>query len=155
MVPEGIRELLKDYPVVVSIPVAWGEMDSLQHVNNIIYFRYIEIARLAYFEKVNFMDVAPGEGIGPILAETACKFRKPLTYPDLVWVGVRTVSLEADRFTMSFCLVSQKLGRIAAEGGGVIVSYDYRAKRKAALPEHIRRNIEAIEGKKFPGSVLV
>lgn len=39
MRPGKIGELLKDYPVVVSIPVAWGEMDALQHVNNIVYFR--------------------------------------------------------------------------------------------------------------------
>lgn len=143
---ENIRGLLKDYPVVVSIPVAWGEMDALQHVNNIVYFRYFETARLAYFEKIKFMDTTQSGGIGPILAETSCKFRKPLTYPDTVWIGVRTGSIDVDRFTMSLCLVSAKLEKIAAEGTALIVSYDFNAKRKAVLPDEIRRNIEAIEG---------
>jgi acyl-CoA thioester hydrolase len=143
---QNIRELLKDYPVVVSIPIAWGEMDALQHVNNIVYFRYFETARLAYFEKIKFMDTAQRGGVGPILAETSCKFRKPLTYPDTVWIGVRASITDVDRFTMSMCLVSEKLEKIAAEGAALIVSYDYRAKRKTALPEEIRRNIEAIEG---------
>ena len=142
---DKIRELLKDYPVVVSIPVAWGEMDALQHVNNIAYFRYFETARLAYFDKIKFMDAARSGGIGPILAETSCTFRKPLTYPDTVCIGVRAGSIEVDRFTMSLCLVSEKLEKIAAEGTALIVSYDYSAKRKAALPEAIERNIEAIE----------
>jgi len=143
---ENIRELLKDYPVIVSIPVAWGEMDALQHVNNIVYFRYFETARLAYFEKIKFLDSAQSGGIGPILAETSCTFRKPLTYPDTIWIGIRASMVEADRFTMSMRLVSEKLEKITAEGTALIVSYDYNAKRKAVLPEGIRRNIEAIEG---------
>ncbi len=142
---EKIRQLLKDFPVIVSIPVAWGEMDALQHVNNIVYFRYFETARLAYFEKIKFMDMAQSGGIGPILAETSCKFRKPLAYPDTVWIGIRVAMVELDRFIMSMCLVSEKLEKIAAEGTALIVSYDYSAKRKAALPETIRRSIEAVE----------
>jgi acyl-CoA thioester hydrolase len=143
---ENIRELLKDYPVVVSIPVAWGEMDALQHVNNIVYFRYFETARLAYFEKIKFMDAAQSGRSGPILAEASCKFRAPLMYPDTVWIGVSAGSVEVDRFTMSMRLVSEKLGKIAAEGTALIVSYDYNAKRKAALPELVRQKIEEIEG---------
>jgi len=143
--PEKVRELLKDYPVVVSIPVAWGEMDALQHVNNIVYFRYFETVRLAYFEKMSFMDSEQFGGIGPILAEASCKFRKPLTYPDTVWVGARVAAIERDRFTMSFLLVSEKLEKVAAEGTGVIVAYDYRAKRKAELSALARERIEAIE----------
>ncbi len=46
-------ELLKAHPVVIETPVAWGEMDSLQHVNNIIYFRYFESARMAYFNRLD------------------------------------------------------------------------------------------------------
>ena len=38
-----------DYPVVIETPVAWGEMDAYGHVNNIVYFRYFESARIAYF----------------------------------------------------------------------------------------------------------
>ncbi len=47
--------LLKGFPVVVEITVAWGEMDALKHVNNVVYFRYFENARIAYFEKVEIL----------------------------------------------------------------------------------------------------
>jgi len=43
---------MSDYPVVVDIPVAWGEMDAYGHLNNIVYFRYFETARMAYFERL-------------------------------------------------------------------------------------------------------
>jgi acyl-CoA thioester hydrolase len=148
MMLESIKELLKEYPVIVPIPIAWGEMDALAHVNNIVYFRYFETARIAYFEKIGFMEAAHLGGVGPILGEASCKFRKPLAYPDTAWVGVRVSEISADRFTMSLCLVSENLGKIAAEGRAVIVAYDYQAKRKADLPELARQRIAAIEGKK-------
>ncbi len=149
MMPEPVKELLKEYPVIVPIPISWGEMDALAHVNNIVYFRYFETARIAYFEKMGFMDDALFGGIGPILGEASCKFRKPLAYPDTAWVGVRVSEISPDRFTMSLCLVSEKLGKIAAEGHAVIVAYDYQAKRKADLPELARQRIAAIEARIF------
>ena len=43
---------LAHYPVRLVVPVAWGEMDSMRHVNNIVYFRWFESARFAYFERI-------------------------------------------------------------------------------------------------------
>ena len=140
-----MEELLQTFPVVIDIPIAWGEMDALQHVNNIVYFRYFESARMAYFEQLDIWTYMRETGIGPILASTQCKFRVPLTYPDTVSVGVRVAALEDDRFLMKYRAVSQRHGKVAAEGEGVIVSYDYREQRKAALPYEIRRRIEALE----------
>jgi acyl-CoA thioester hydrolase len=120
-------------------------MDAMQHVNNIVYFRYIESARMAYFERIGFLDQMRGNGIGPILAWTSCRFRRPLTYPDKVAVGTRVAKIEADRFTMDTLIVSQATGAVAAESEGIVVSYDYRQQQKAALPREIRENIERLE----------
>jgi acyl-CoA thioester hydrolase len=141
-----MEELLKGYPVVIEIPVAWGEMDSLQHVNNIIYFRYFESARMAYFDKLDIWSYMEETGIGPILASTRCKFRIPLSYPDTVSVGTRIANVEEDRFLMEYMVVSHEHRKVAASGEGVIVSYDYREKKKAPLPEEIRKRIQVIEG---------
>ena len=139
------QELLKIYPVVIELPVAWGEMDALRHVNNIVYFRYFESARMAYFTRLDIWDYMNETGIGPILASTACKFRLPLVYPDTVSVGTRISSVEADRFVMKYVVVSHRHAKVAAEGEGLIVSYDYRALRKTALPDEIKRRIEVLE----------
>ena len=101
-----MKELLETYPVVIGIPVAWGEMDSLQHVNNIVYFRYFESARMAYFRELGIWDYMHETGIGPILASTQCKFKIPLTYPDTVSVGARITEIEVYRFLMNYVLVS-------------------------------------------------
>ncbi len=142
-----MQELLKGYPVVIEIPVAWGEMDSLQHVNNIVYFRYFESVRMAYFGEVDFWGYMEETGVGPILASTQCRFRLPLDYPDTVSVGARIKDVAEDRFLMEYLVVSHRHGKVAAEGSGVVVVYDYREKRKAALPDEIRKRIEQVESR--------
>ena len=141
-----MSELLTAFPIVVTIPVAWGEMDAFQHVNNSVYFRYFESARIAYFERLEFMEHMQATGVGPILASTQCRFRIPLTYPDVVRVGAKIADIADDRFVMRYAVVSQRLQKLAAEGEGVIVSFNYRESQKAPLPEVIRQRIAALEG---------
>jgi acyl-CoA thioester hydrolase len=139
-------EWLAHFPVVVATPVAWGDMDYFRHLNNIVFFRYFESARIAYLERIGFQQELEGSGIGPILAATHCKFRKPITYPDVVHVGARTVEIGTDRFVMEYRLVSETLQAVAAEGGGTLVAFNYRDGRKTSLPEEIRAAIEALQG---------
>jgi acyl-CoA thioester hydrolase len=140
-----VNELLTGFPVVIDIPVAWGEMDALRHVNNIVYFRYFESARIAYFEKLRFWEFMNQTGVGPILASIQCKFKIPLTYPDTVSVGTRIPSMEQDRFVMEYRAVSHKSQAIAAEGEGVVVSYNYRESKKTPLPEEMKQRILTLE----------
>jgi acyl-CoA thioester hydrolase len=138
-------DLAREFPVIIEVMVSWGEMDAMGHVNNIVYFRYFESARIAYFERVGFLEAMKETGVGPILASTHCRFRIPLTYPDRVLVGASASELKEDRFVMRYRVVSESKGAIAAEGDGLIVSYDYRSERKAPLPHTVRQRIEALE----------
>lgn len=142
-----MEELLKQCSVIMEIPVAWGEMDSLGHVNNTVYFRYFESVRMAYFQEMNLWNYMEETGVGPILATTKCKFRIPLTYPDMVSVGTRVSKVEEDRFTMEYVVVSHQYRKVAAEGEGVIVSYDYRDKKKSPLPDELKRRIHRLESR--------
>jgi acyl-CoA thioester hydrolase len=136
---------LEGFPVVIEAPVAWGEMDAFQHVNNIFYFRYFESARIAYFERCGALAIMEATGIGPILAAARCRFRIPLTYPDTVAVGARVPAVGRDRFTMAYAAVSRRHGKLAAEGEGEIVAYDYRAGHKTDVPDALRRRIAELE----------
>ncbi len=140
-------ELLAGYPVVVDVPVAWGEMDYYRHVNNVVYFRYFENARLEYFRRLGWFEYERETGIGPILHSTQARFRRPLTYPDTVSAAVRVASLAEDRFTMHYLVVSRRLAAVAAEGQGIIVTYHYAEERKVPIPEELRRRIAELEGK--------
>ncbi len=92
--PEPLADLTADYPVLIDIPVAWGDMDAFQHVNNTVYFRWMESGRIAYFTRMAVPGFRDMSGVGPILASTQCRYRIPLTFPDTVTVASRIVAVE-------------------------------------------------------------
>ena len=138
------------YHVVTQIEVRWGDMDAFAHVNNVQYFAYFEQARIAYFQASGILDQgAAPKGIGPILASTECRFRAPVAYPDTLIVGARVRQLEQDRFTMEYQVVSHALGRVAATGKAVVVSYDYAAGQKCSIPQTWLDTIRELDGQIF------
>src|SRR5690606_27481110 len=82
---QRVRELLEGFPIVVPNPVAWADMDVFRHVNNAVFFRYFENARIRYLEAIGFGDDDRHSGLGPILHSTNARFRRPLRYPDTAW----------------------------------------------------------------------
>ncbi len=142
-----LHELLVGYPVVVEQAVVWGEMDAYQHVNNVVYFRYFENARLEYFRRLDWTALEAATGVGPILHSTSARYRKPLTYPDTIAIGARVASWAEDRFTLHHRIVSDRLGAVAPEGEGVIVTFPYQRGEKVPIPDELRRRIAALEGR--------
>ncbi len=140
-----MHEALGRYPVSVSIPVAWGEMDAFQHVNNVSYVRWIETGRIAYFGRIGFLERMKSEGVGPILARLTIEYRRPVTFPDTVRVDVTTTKIGRSSFTLAYRIWSeaQKAEVVTAED--VIVVMDYRAARTAAVDEGLRSAIAALE----------
>ncbi|HTU16750.1 MAG TPA: thioesterase family protein [Gemmataceae bacterium] len=138
-------ELLVGYPVVVRQEVVWGEMDSYRHVNNVVYFRYFENARLEYFRRLDWPAFEAETGIGPILAATQARFRRALTYPDTIAITARLGALGEDRFTLEHRIFSKQLGDMATEGQGTVVAFHYERGSKVPLPEELRRRIAALE----------
>lgn len=125
---------IADFPVTQHYPTHWGDMDSARHINNLIYLRWAETARLALFEAMG-MDVSFAAGdTGPILGWQDCKYIFPMTHPDVAIVGVRVSEIAHDRFTIQTAVFSERHGRIAAISHQVIVPYDYGRLQKASLP---------------------
>ena len=140
-----MNELLKEFTFVVDLNIEWGDMDALQHVNNIEYFKYFQVARIAYFEKIN-SDSEFGETPIPlILASTQCKFIYPLTFPDSVSVGVRVDAMADQYFTMKYAVVSHQHQRLAAIGDAKVVMFDYVNNKKTSIPNEIRKTIIDLE----------
>jgi acyl-CoA thioester hydrolase len=137
--------LLAGYPVCIRIPVQWGDMDAYGHVNNTVFFRYFESARIAYLKRCGFLDSYEEQRVGAILHSTECRFRRALFHPDTVLVGGRATDVAADRFTMGYAVVSTAEDQLAAEGTGVVVSYDYGRREKCPLPARVRERIEELE----------
>jgi acyl-CoA thioester hydrolase len=138
-------DLTSAYPVIVEQAVVWGDMDSYQHVNNVVYFRYFENARLEYFRRLDWFKYEEETGIGPILASTQARFRRPLTYPDTIRIAARIAQLGDDRMTMEHIIVSLDQKAIVTEGQSTIVTFHYAENRKVSVTEELRRRIEALE----------
>ncbi len=143
-------EFLEDYPFIKEIPVYWGDMDAFRHVNNTVYFRYFEIARIAYFEELKVFQLKDLSTVGPILVSTSAKYLKPLSYPDTVSVGVKSIHYSSDKVVQSYRIVSQRHKYVVTEGEGVIFGYDYDNMKRAPIPQKVLNAIAALEKKAKP-----
>lgn len=140
-----MHALLENSPFVYSHKVTWGEMDAFNHVNNTEYFRYFEHARMGHFDTIAMMSFKDTDNTGPILAETHCRFKAPLSYPDEVFIGVSVKDLTLDSFTHVYRVVSRRLDRIVAQGEGKIVYYDYQNNARCALPAPLYNALKLAE----------
>jgi acyl-CoA thioester hydrolase len=146
MDPE-IAALLIELPVVVTLPVQWGDQDAYLHVNNTVYFRWFESARIAYTLRLGFGESMRQRKVGPILAAISCDFRRQITFPDTVHVGSRITRIGRTSFSLDHVLVSEANRAVAAEARSTIVVFDYTAGRPVPVPDDIRQAISALEGK--------
>lgn len=129
------------YPVTVTIPVQWGEMDALGHVNNARFFTWFESARIALFERIGVMG-GMAEGLGPILATTTCDFLRPVLYPATLRVGVRVSKIGETSIAMDYEVAdSEGEAPAYARGTSVAVLVDYRTMQKTRVPDPVREAI--------------
>ena len=139
-----IETFSPEYAVVLNQDLVWGDMDAFRHINNKVYFRYFEDARIAFFDKAGVTDLMQRENIGPILARTSCNFLLPLDYPDRIRIGARAMIRTPKTLLMEYAVFSERLQKVAAEGDGVIVYYDYNKGGSCRIPESIAERIHRL-----------
>jgi acyl-CoA thioester hydrolase len=145
MHPTDVAAPLADFPVVILLPVQWGDQDAFGHVNNTVYFRWCESARIEYLDKLGLADRMRTEGIGPILAAITCNYRSPVTYPDQVQVGARITRLGRSSVTMEHVIYSEGQRRVVADSTSTLVVFDYNRQASHPIPDDVRSAIEHIE----------
>ena len=148
MDPE-LAGLLAEFPVTITLPVQWGDQDAFQHVNNTVYFRWFESARIAYWGRIGMDAMMRERRVGPILAAVACDYRRQVTFPDTVHVGARVARIGRTSVGMEYAVISAGENAVAAEGRSTIVVFDYEANTPVPVPGSIRAAIEALEGRTF------
>jgi acyl-CoA thioester hydrolase len=125
----------------VVVPVRWGDMDAMAHVNNTIYFRYMEIVRLDWIFKVGASTELSGSG--PVIVNAFCNFLRQLTFPGDARVTMYVAEPGRSSFetyhTIERC---DEPGVVYAEGGARTVWTDYAAKKSAPMPDWFRRHLE-------------
>jgi acyl-CoA thioester hydrolase len=135
-------------PVALEIDVAWGEMDAYQHVNNVVYLRWCESARIAYFARADMLERKQQDGVGPIMARHCTDYRRPVTYPDRVRVEVGVSRIGKSSFDMRYRIHSLAQQAEVASADSVIVMVDYRTGKTTPVDARLRAAIEALEGRK-------
>ncbi len=126
-----------------TLDVRWRDLDALNHVNNAVYFSYLEQARVRYMRNLGIEPCVPA-GIGFILAEASCQFRSPLRLGERVTVRARVSELGNSSFVFEYSIAGGD-GRLAATARSVQVCYDYRREQSVPLPGEWRRAIVEYE----------
>jgi acyl-CoA thioester hydrolase len=142
-------DLLSEFRLILTLPVQWGDQDAMQHVNNVVYFRWCESARIEYFGKIGLADRRSAEHVGPILASIRCDFRRQLNFPDTIRIGARIVRIGRTSLTMVHRVESQAQQAIVAEAESTMVVFDYDSGKPHPVPPAMRAAIETLEGRTF------
>ena len=145
---------LAEFPIVIAQPVQWGDQDSMGHVNNVVFFRWCESARIEYFGRIGMPGKragGQGERAGGqgefILASIRCDFRRQVNFPDTVRIGARISRIGRSSMTMEHVIVSQAQQAVVAEAESTMVSFDYTAGKSQPVPDDARAAIAKLEGK--------
>ena len=134
-------ETMKKLVHTTHIPIRWGDMDAYGHVNNTVYFRFMEQARVEWIEAMQ-VTVRPG-GDGPVIINASCTFLAPMNYPGTV--EVRTYIGAIGRSSVETYVEMSLTGdsQCYAEGASKVVWMDTLTGKSVPLPAHVRALLEA------------
>ena len=120
------------------IPIRWGDMDAMGHVNNTTYFRYFETVRIDWLYRV--AGPSPdAQGQGPVIVNTFCNYLRSLKYPGDVLAKHYVSDLGRTSFMAWITLErTDEPGVLYATGGAKTVWVNYREEKAVPVPEEIR-----------------
>ena len=121
------------------IEIRWGDMDAMGHVNNTVYFRYMEQARIGWFESL----LPRGEAwsaIGIVIVNASCNFKKPINYPGTVEVRVFAGAPGGSSVPTFYELRVNEL--LYADGAATVVFVDAAKQKPLRIPDHIRKLLQ-------------
>jgi acyl-CoA thioester hydrolase len=135
---EHLRRLLH----TTLVPVRWGDMDALGHVNNTVYFRYAEQSRIEWLESLGY-SLDAGRDEGAVIVNASCTFLVPITYP--ATVEVRLYGGKPGRSSVPTYYEMRCVGdeRLYAEGAAKVIWFNPATGKSVVLPDSIRMLLEA------------
>ncbi len=137
-----------NFPIKLQLRIDWSELDYFGHVNNVAFFKYVQAARVNYWDNICLTESHRKTNIGPILASSKCDFKQPLFYPGQVTILSRVDAIRNTSFSMSHRIINDK-GDIAAEAQDIIVMFDFTRHEKIAFPKDLKEKIENLENQIF------
>lgn len=120
-----------------ELRIDWSELDYFKHVNNVSFFKYIQSARVNFWDQTGLTDFHLKTNCGAMLASTHCDFKQPLFYPGTVKISTRVGFIKNTSFGFQHTLTNSA-GEIVAEALDIMVMFDFANNTKITIPEWLR-----------------
>lgn len=140
---ESCSIALSHYPVIHTQPIQWGEMDAFNHLNNVVFYRYAESARIAYLQTLGMFDGS----MVTVLAQSSCQYLRPVVYPDTLLLGVRCQRLGTTSIVMEYSYYSCAQQAIVATAEAVVVRLQSDGETKMPWTDEERERVLNLEQK--------
>ncbi|MBC8172441.1 MAG: acyl-CoA thioesterase [Chitinophagales bacterium] len=137
------------FTVKLDIRIDWSEMDIFRHVNNVMFFKYMQAARVHYWEVIGLYKDFNETNTGPMLVSASMQFRKPLFYPGNIIVQTTIEFIKNTSFGLLHQILNAQ-NEIVAEGNDVVVLYDFNTNEKVVIPQWLKDNITLVENENTP-----
>jgi len=136
---------------VERIPIRWGDMDAMGHVNNTVYFRYMEQARIGWFEAL-VPEAEAWQSTGIVIVNASCNYKRPISYPGTVDVRLHVGAPGGTSVATFYELRVDKDPVPYADGAAVVVFVNMKTQKPARIPDGIR--VRLLEAKNLKLEVL-
>ena len=123
---------------VERIPIRWGDMDAMGHVNNTLYFRYMEQARIGWFDAL-LPEGQAWKSTGIVIANASCNFKRAINYPGMVEVQVFAGPPGGSSVPTFYDLMIS--GELYADGAATVVFIDMARQKPVRIPQTIRERL--------------
>jgi acyl-CoA thioester hydrolase len=127
----------------LRLRIDWSELDLFGHVNNVMYFKYIQAARVHFWDQTGLSRSFEKDQLGAMLLSAQCHFKQPLFYPGNIHIRTKLGFIKNTSFGLTHSMYNEK-NELVATGEDVIVFYDYQKHHKVEIPDWLRLNMENI-----------
>lgn len=128
----------------LALRLDWSEMDMFGHINNVMYAKYVQAARVNYWEMVGLNSMFNQSHEGPLLASIQLQFKQPLFYPGNIVVWSKVKFIKNTSFGLTHIVLNEK-NEVCAISDDIIVMYDFNKNEKIRVSDWMRKKIEEIE----------
>ncbi|HNQ00803.1 MAG TPA: thioesterase family protein [Syntrophales bacterium] len=135
----------ESYPLIVEQAVTWGDMDAHGHVNNVVYFRYMENARVEFYRRIGKYEFEERTGITLVVKSTGCRYISSLSFPDRIAIGARVTEMNNEQILMQYIVVNAGTNQVAALGEATIVAVRVADNSKVPFPEELKARIRDLQ----------
>jgi acyl-CoA thioester hydrolase len=124
------------------VTVRWGDMDAMGHVNNMVYFQYLESARVGFCEAWGWKsrDLSSARQ-GPVIVSQLFNYRRPLHYPAEVEVGLECTEIRGRSFVLACAIFRKGSDELIGDGHCVMVWLDYASGKAVEIPSSLREGL--------------